>query len=184
MSGESQLTVYSSCQKKQNCLRVLEVLSIEGQLLYMNITHTDHLIYYLKKDLTVLYIWINDLEAQISLKFQWEVTACQKKGYHDISRRQKPNQSASERVLTRWKRLRMVPRSKNVGLGKFWPNLEISEAFLMGLEVVFEWVLCLVVSNFFWPTGLGFVVFVFPWGSSGVEFLSVHEWNWDSRLRQ
>ena len=103
MSGESQLTVYSSCQKKQNCLRVLEVLSIEGQLLYMNITHTDHLIYYLKKDLTVLYIWINDLEAQISLKFQWEVTACQKKGYHDISHRQKPNQSASERVLTRWK---------------------------------------------------------------------------------
>ena len=31
--------------------------------------------------------------------------------------------------------------------------------------------------EFFWPTGLGFVVFVFPWGSSGVEFLSVHEWN-------
>ena len=44
----------------------------------------------------------------------------------------------------------MVPRSKNVGLGKFWPNLEISEAFLtMGLEVVFGRVLCLVVSNFF-----------------------------------
>ena len=49
MRDESQLTVYSSCQKKQNCLRVLEVLSIEGQLLHMNITHTDHLTYYLKK---------------------------------------------------------------------------------------------------------------------------------------
>ena len=48
--------------------------------------------------------------------------------------------------------------SENVGLGKFWPDLEISEGFLMGLEV----------SNFFadgsWS--LGFVVF-FTVSSSG-----------------
>ena len=40
--------------------------------------------------------------------------------------------------------------SKNVGLGKFWPDLEISEAFLICLEVSFSRVfLRLGVSNFF-----------------------------------
>ena len=46
--------------------------------------------------------------------------------------------------------------SKNVGLGKVWPNLVISEAFLMGLGV----------SNFFADGSriFGFVVFFFPFG--------------------
>ena len=35
-----------------------------------------------------------------------------------------------------------------MGLGKFWPDLEISEAFLMGLEVSF-------LDNFFLPKGFG-----------------------------
>ena len=30
----------------------------------------------------------------------------------------------------------MVPRKTDVGLRKFWPDLEISEAFWMGLEVL------------------------------------------------
>ena len=37
---------------------------------------------------------------------------------------------------------------ENVGLGKVWPDLEISEAFLMGLEVSF-------LHNFFLPKGFG-----------------------------
>ena len=32
--------------------------------------------------------------------------------------------------------------SKNVPLGKFWPGLEILEAFLMGLEVSFSGDFC------------------------------------------
>ena len=36
----------------------------------------------------------------------------------------------------------MVPR-KNVGVGKFWQDLEISEAFLISLEVSFFHGLCL-----------------------------------------
>lgn len=31
----------------------------------------------------------------------------------------------------------MAPR-KNMGLGKFWPNLEVWKAFLIGLEVSFS----------------------------------------------
>ena len=50
-------------------------------------------------------------------------------------------------VFPRWKEknekstfnLRGLPNgtSKNVGLGKFWQDLEISEAFLISLEVLF-----------------------------------------------
>ena len=39
---------------------------------------------------------------------------------------------------------------KNVGLRKFWPGLKISDAFLIGLKVLFQVIfLHLVVSNFF-----------------------------------
>ena len=38
--------------------------------------------------------------------------------------------------------------SKNVGLGKFCPDLEISETFVIGLEVSFSGDLHLGVSNF------------------------------------
>ena len=43
----------------------------------------------------------------------------------------------------------MVPRKTNVGLRKFWPDLEISEAFWMGLKVS-ESRIC----RFFFPFGL------------------------------
>ena len=43
--------------------------------------------------------------------------------------------------------------SKNVGLGKFWQDLEISEAFLISLEVSFFHGLLLP----FWSLGLGFL---------------------------
>ena len=36
----------------------------------------------------------------------------------------------------------MVP-PETLGLGKFWPNLKISEAFLMGLEVWFAGGFCI-----------------------------------------
>ena len=44
---------------------------------------------------------------------------------------------------------------KILGLGKFWSDLEISEAFVMSHEVSFFFLcsLCLGVSNF-WPQGL------------------------------
>ena len=38
--------------------------------------------------------------------------------------------------------------SNNVGLGKFWPDLEISDVVVMGLEISFRVVLCLGGSNF------------------------------------
>lgn len=44
-----------------------------------------------------------------------------------------------------------------MGLGKFWPDLEISEAFFMGLEVSFLSDFCVSVSRvclFFFPFGL------------------------------
>ena len=59
---------------------------------------------------------------------------------------------------------RMVPRKGSVGLGKFWPDLEISEALLMGLEVSFWSDFCVLESRFFFTKGsrsLVFVVFYF-----------------------
>lgn len=44
-----------------------------------------------------------------------------------------------------------------MGLGKFWPDLEISEAFLMGLEVSRSSDFCVSESRiclFFFPFGL------------------------------
>ena len=39
--------------------------------------------------------------------------------------------------------------SKNVPLGKFWPGLEILEAFLMSLEVSFSGDFCVSDLSFF-----------------------------------
>ena len=50
--------------------------------------------------------------------------------------------------------------SKNVGLGKFWQDLEISEAFLISLEVSFLHGLFLLFSSletFYQSLGLGFL---------------------------
>ena len=49
--------------------------------------------------------------------------------------------------------------SINMGLGKFWPDLEISEAFLMGLEVSFLGAFWVSVSSIFF-----FCRWVFPFG--------------------
>ena len=76
--------------------------------------------------------------------------------------------------------------SKNVGLGKFRPNLEISTAFFKGLEVSFSRVfLRLGVSNFFTDRSrsLGFFFFfcfclVFRsriFQSSGVHLMEMSE---------
>ena len=55
--------------------------------------------------------------------------------------------------------------TKNVGLRKFWPDVEILEAFLMGLKVSFSSDFCVLESRFFLFTNgsrsLGFVVFYF-----------------------
>ena len=46
--------------------------------------------------------------------------------------------------------------SKNVGLGKFWQDLEISQAFLISLEVsFFHGLFLLFKSRKFSPKGLG-----------------------------
>ena len=53
-----------------------------------------------------------------------------------------------------------------MSLGKVWPHLEISEAFLMGLEVSF-------LHNFFFAKGfwgLGFVIFFFPFALQESHF--------------
>ena len=39
--------------------------------------------------------------------------------------------------------------AKNMGLGKFWLDLEILEAFLMGLNVSFLYVICILESQIF-----------------------------------
>lgn len=66
--------------------------------------------------------------------------------------------------------------SKNVGLGKFWSDLDISEAFLMGREVSFSRVFfasrSLTESRIFLQTGLGSLGFVvFPFGFQESNFL-------------
>ena len=60
-----------------------------------------------------------------------------------------------------------------MGLGKFWPDLEISEALLMGFEVSFSSDFCVLESRyiFFLPKDLGvsdLSFFITVW-SSGVE---------------
>ena len=50
--------------------------------------------------------------------------------------------------------------TKNVGLGKFWQDLEISEAFLISLEVSFLhglFLLFLSLETFYQSLGLGFL---------------------------
>lgn len=69
----------------------------------------------------------------------------------------------------------MVP-PETLGLGKFWPNLEISEAFLMGLEVWFAGGFCIRESLNVFADGswsLGLVFFLSVW-SSGVKFFRVY----------
>ena len=53
-----------------------------------------------------------------------------------------------------------------MGLGKVWPDLEISEAFLMGLEISFSGDFCISESEISFADGS-------IW-SSGVEFFRVH----------
>ena len=43
---------------------------------------------------------------------------------------------------------------KSVCLAKFWPDLEILEAFLMGLEVSFSGDFCVSDLSLFFPYGL------------------------------
>ena len=57
-----------------------------------------------------------------------------------------------------------------MGLGKVWPDLEILEVFLMGVEVSF-------LDNFFFlPKGFGVsdLSFFLSFCSSGVTFFRVH----------
>ena len=54
-----------------------------------------------------------------------------------------------------------------MGLGKVWPDLEISEAFLMGLEVSFLHIFFFFAKGFW---GLGFVIFFFPFALQESHF--------------
>lgn len=54
--------------------------------------------------------------------------------------------------------------SINMGLGKFWPDLEISEAFLMGLEVSFLGAFWVSVSSIFFFFADGCFLLVFRCG--------------------
>ena len=59
--------------------------------------------------------------------------------------------------------------SKNVGLGKFWPNLQILEVFVMGFEVLFSGDFVSWSLNFFKKLSLEF----WNWGlaaSQSLEF--------------
>ena len=79
--------------------------------------------------------------------------------------------------------------SKNVSLEKFWPSLEISEMFLMALEVLFSSDFYVSESQIFFANGssLRFVVpfhLVYPQQS---RFFRIHGYslsNSGSRLRQ
>ena len=53
-----------------------------------------------------------------------------------------------------------------MGLGKFWPDLEISEAFLTGLEVSFSSDFCVSESRI--------CLFFFPFGLQKSKFFRVH----------
>ena len=46
--------------------------------------------------------------------------------------------------------------SKNVGLGKFWPDLQISEVFVIGFEVLFSGDFVSWSLNFFKKLSLEF----------------------------
>lgn len=69
----------------------------------------------------------------------------------------------------------MVP-PETLGLGKFWPNLKISEAFFMGLKVWFAGGFCVreslnVFADRSWSLRL--VFFLSVW-SSGVKFFRIY----------
>ena len=70
--------------------------------------------------------------------------------------------------------------SKNISLEKFWPSLEISEMFLMGLEVLFSSDFYVSESQIFFANGSWSLRFV-------LKFFRIHGYslsNSGSRLRQ
>ena len=70
----------------------------------------------------------------------------------------------------------MVP-PKTLGLGKFWPNLEISGAFLMGLKVSFADGFCVPESLNFCADGFQTCLFSFHFVFRSQIFQSSYEYS-------
>ena len=76
--------------------------------------------------------------------------------------------------------------SKNVGLGKFWQDLEISEAFLISLEVSFSHGLLLLFLSLetFSPKSLGLGFLTSLGVSASLGFYHSHGTIWSSAFYQ